>query len=590
MQGLAEESNACQRSPPFIKTDFLDEITASSGNKSKNWIFAIREAARSWYPPDLHICKVFADTPSCVPFWEDPSQIYMAQLFGRHGALGAAMLMTGSTYITYITGMLVSMLIARGIGPEAYGHYAYLVWMSGVVVLLCINGITGSAIRFVSECLGRQQPGEARDVHGWLAYVQYASQALVAVVFLIAMPWFKPAGWTMHIAWFAALVLISALSKADYLFHISVAKGYGRFVVEAVTTSSLGVAGLAITAVMAWTGAGLMAYLLLFAVISVAHLALTRAMMASQGLRARHEALKPELKSRLSGHLGWSVLLTAVGVLGNRSIETYLLNTHVGAAEVGYFSIAAALTRGGVDLLASGLSSVLLPAMAHAYGAGGLERVRNMFMDTARYYQAMGLLIAGVGCFWAEPMVMLIYGDRYHEVIGALRVMVLVGGLTLSNAAYSALLTATDHQRLRVGFSVLTVVITALAAITLVPQYGLNGALASVAISSFVVFFVIGFWILRVLHVSLPFKELTGMHAAAAISAGVLCGVLYYWNSWTAQFLAGVIYALSYLLLSLVLGAWTHQDLKQAVLICIKLRPLRFLVPLLQWATKRAPG
>ena len=41
-----------------------------------------------------------------------------AAAFGRRATLRAALQMTGSTYVVYATGLIVSALVARHIGPD----------------------------------------------------------------------------------------------------------------------------------------------------------------------------------------------------------------------------------------------------------------------------------------------------------------------------------------------------------------------------------------------------------------------------------------------------------------------------------------
>ena len=89
----------------------------------------------------------------------------MSNQFGAKAVLRSVLLTTGSTYVTYAAGLVTSMLIARGLGPADYGRYAYLVWLSGLLVLVMNHGLTTSAIRFVSESLGRKSLVDAQDVH-----------------------------------------------------------------------------------------------------------------------------------------------------------------------------------------------------------------------------------------------------------------------------------------------------------------------------------------------------------------------------------------------------------------------------------------
>jgi hypothetical protein len=74
--------------------------------------------------------------------------------FGRVATLKAAFLVTGSTYASYAFGLITSALIARGLGPDDFGSYAYVIWLTGLLIMLGNNGLAISGIRFVSESHG----------------------------------------------------------------------------------------------------------------------------------------------------------------------------------------------------------------------------------------------------------------------------------------------------------------------------------------------------------------------------------------------------------------------------------------------------
>jgi O-antigen/teichoic acid export membrane protein len=97
----------------------------------------------------------------------------VTQSFGRSALMRAALLTTGSTYIAFVLGLLVSVLIARVLGPEDYGRYAYVVWLSGILIMLTNNGLNMTGTKFVSEALGREEPETAARIHGWLLRKQW---------------------------------------------------------------------------------------------------------------------------------------------------------------------------------------------------------------------------------------------------------------------------------------------------------------------------------------------------------------------------------------------------------------------------------
>lgn len=478
-------------------------------------------------------------------------------------AVRAALLMTGSTYVTYALGLLVSVLIARAIGPEDFGRYSYLVWLSGALVMIANNGLNTTGIRFISECLGLESDESARRVHAWLRRQQWLWMAGVALVFLAVMPYFRPAGWEGGLTLFAAVVLVSMFTKGFYLFDISMAKGHGRFGIEAATTVLMSVLNTLVVAIMFFTGAPLTAYLILFALISTGHMASSGVMLKRAGLRPLPGEIESEVKVRMKAHLIWTMVLTGVAVLGNRSIEIWLLNSLVGPAEVGYFAIAAALTRGGVDLLSSGLSTVLMPVMAHAYGAAGQRGVNSILSDSVRYFQFLGFLLAGSGMLLAPVVVTAMYGAHYEPAIMVLRVMVVVGGLALTEGAFGALLSTTDNQRLRAGFAVMAVSISAIAAIALIPKYGLEGAVIAHAVSRGIIIVAMVAGISRVMALELPKRELYRL-TFAALAAGVPAVALsLIWPEWWVSVLASIFYAILFVTGTIWLRAWKAKDIIQ---------------------------
>lgn len=487
----------------------------------------------------------------------------MSNQFGAKAMLRSALLMTGSTYVAYAAGLVASMLVARALGPADFGRYAYLIWLSGVLVLLMNHGLTTSAIRFVSESLGRDDHPGAQALHRWFQKRQGWSVLLVGGVFVAGLPILKPAGWEGHLAFFALVVLLASGAKAWYLFSISVAKGHGRFGVEASSVSILSLVNLAGAGVLALLGVPLEGFMLMFVLVSVAHPVMATVQLRRADIRKGSRECDETLLQRVRPHLFWTMVSTFVFAFSNKAVETFLLNKLAGPEAVGFFTIAATLTRGGVELLSTGLITVLMPMMANAFGAGGRERVNRIAADAVRYFHFLGLLLTGVGFFWAAPVISITYGDKYVPAAFALQMMVIIRGFTLSHAAFSSLLSITDNQRLRAAESVFAVFVSAVAAWWLVPRYGLTGAIAAHMLST-AAMFLFSFGCVRVvLKVPLPYGDVVRMTAAALSAAAISMGALIVTDtpSTLHQILVGVLYVLTYLACTLVFKVWNQYDL-----------------------------
>jgi O-antigen/teichoic acid export membrane protein len=487
----------------------------------------------------------------------------MKNAFGRAAVTKAVLLVTGSTYVSLLFGLLSSALIARGIGPENFGRFSYVLWISGILVLIANNGLTTTALRFVSENLGKKQDKVASDVHGWLLRGQHLALLATALVFIATAELSRPLDWNMSASVFLLVVLASVVTKAYAIFEVSVAKGHGQFSVDAVSSTLMTAFSLLVTLGLFLMRAPTIAYLVLFVFANTLYFLVARRMIRVRGIAATSAPLEAELNTRIRSHLGWTIVLTLAAAFSNRASETYLLGKYFGAAEVGFFAIAAAFTRGGMDLLVVGVNAVLMPLMAHGYGEGGATRVHAILSNSVRFFTFGGLLLAGVGFMWADVVVTLMYGSEYHEAVNVLRVMILVAGVTLSQGGFGALLSTTDNQIIRAGVAIASALVSAAAAFLLVPRFGLNGAILSFAISSLVIYMVVCVGVIRVFGVKLPWRELSRLMLAAGVAALASGALLLLGQELLVQFAAGLLFALVYLSGTVFFRAWREEDYAQ---------------------------
>ncbi|HTP39521.1 MAG TPA: oligosaccharide flippase family protein [Steroidobacteraceae bacterium] len=482
---------------------------------------------------------------------------------GRIAAIRAAAFVTASTYLSYGLSLIVGAIAARSLGPDAYGRYAYVVWITGLLVMMANHGLTTSGIRFVAECLGAGQPAAAAGVHRWLLTRQLASLALILLLFAAWMGLHPPPGWRTEVVTLLLVGAVSTASKTFYLFDVSMGKGYGRFDVEPMTTIVFSVLGAIVTLVLAARGAPVKSYLVLFACSSVGMYLLASALLRRAGLRAaRTGRLEPTLERRLRQHLLWTIVLTVGYALSNRSVETYLLATHWGAANVGFFTIAAGLTRGSVELLTVGLSAVLMPAMARSQGSGDPQQSHALFGDTFRFLTFLGLILAGSGWYWAEPAVRIFYGPSFEPAIFTLRVMLLIGGVFLFDATTGALLTTSGRQQQRAVLVCISTVMSLITGYLLVPAFGLTGAALSVAVVHIAYSLTMVVQSVQAIRAPLPWAGLLRLLLAAALAAvaSYACCLLPLELELAANLLAGLVFALLFVALTVLLKAWTRRD------------------------------
>jgi len=511
----------------------------------------------------------------------------MAGAFTRVGALRAAAVMTLSTYVTVALGLVVSAILARSLGPDDYGRYAYLLWLVGLLVTIGNHGLPISATRHISELKGAGQEAEASSLYSWLKRWQWTSLLATASVFAACMPFVEPIGWSGHSLLFTALCILCFVPKAFFFFHTSVAKGHGAFWIEASGNMLMSIAYTVGVALLAWFHASLMANLWWFAAISMAHMVVMVLMLRKSEIRGSTCPLPTDLRARTQMHLRWTSLQVFVAALSNRTVETYLLGRLIGPAEVGYFAIATNLVRGGIELVSSSLTTILMPSLAHARGSGGVAQVNVIMQDTLRYFAVLGALMAGLGWLLAEPGVSLLYGHRYGAVAQAVQLMSLISGVLLIEAPFSSVLATLDDHRFKTGLSVLYFALSAAFALLLVPSHGITGAIAANGLTRLTTFLLCAVWVRRSLGLSMPWMDGGRVLMSAAGAMTLAGGLVHAVGGVPIQWLAGFVFATAFMGLTLFTGVWKPKDIQLLAKITQRFPALaRFTAPLLARAAR----
>lgn len=479
--------------------------------------------------------------------------------------LSSSILMAGAAYLSYASGLLVSILAARTLGPQDYGSYAYVLWLCAVVVSLLNHGLPVTAIKFISESVGRGSMQIARAWHAKLSRLHLLSLVFVGTGVGGFLLWRPPSGWAPHEVGMVAVVLIAAMARARYLFSVSVAKGHGIFVLEARSVSILSALNVVLLTLAWLLGVSLTVMLGLYVFVSVLHWVFAAWGVNKFKLRPTEAELPAQDLSRMWQHLSWTVVLTAIGVFGEGAVNMYALHELVGASEVAFYSLASSLTKAGMDLLTVGLSSVLMSAMGQALGRGGRDELLGVFSASVRHFHFLGLLLAGLGLLSSAWVVPLLYGAAYSPSIQIMQVMFLFGGLTLTDGVFSALLSVLDRQRNRVFISLSCIVFTMPVSWFLIREHGLQGAIWSYAINRCAVFMVSVISVVRLSQMSPPWPDLCRQMFVALAALALPAALVWFVSGMVAGVFACGLFVMSFIWLAARSSVWLDEERQRFV-------------------------
>lgn len=491
----------------------------------------------------------------------------------RLAVLRSVTIVSVSTYIEYALGLVFSIWIARALGPADFGRYAFTVWLCGWLIVCSNHALTTSSTKFIAEADGAGRPNVASHIAHRLTQYQHLSSFIVMALFVAATLIIQPTEWDDLLLPMIGLIAVAVVAKANYGMLVAVAKGQERFEPEAIATVATGILGLPLIIGAALLHAGVLTFIAIFALASLTLNLFNRILYRWYCKPYAAGPIPQSIGKRLSRHMHLTGALVLLGSFKGSTIEVFLLNTYSTSAAVGFFAIAATLTRGAVQLFSVGLTSTLLPYMAKSFGQHGQEHAARFLSEATRFYWAVGIAIAGLGLVTTPDIVTLMYGNRYVEAIPAIEAMLVLAGLLLIGNGISAFQTVVDRQDDRVRITVVALVANVILGIVLIPRFGLTGAVLTYAGTRFTDLGLAIYYLRRATTGGLPIAAMARLFAVGAlatISAWLITEAIP--SRW--GFLAGAtVFTLIYIPASILVRYWSAEDFRLMEMISSRLGP-----------------
>ncbi len=386
--------------------------------------------------------------------------------------------------VNALLGFLATVLLARMLGAQGYGIYAYALSLITLLALPVHAGLPRLITRETAQGLAQGRPDLVRGAWQWSGRM-VALLSLVVIVLggpgLVAWQGglTSPAGQTM--AWALALVPLIALGN----LRGAALRGMQRVVLGQLPEFALrpGVFLLLVAGLTLWnpdllspaTAMMLRAVASLLAFLVGAWLLWTHAPEAVR--RAR-----PVVQTR-----AWLVssllfaLLAGFGVL-NRQINTVLLGLFTAPEAVGRFRVAVQVAT----LAAFGLqavNAVVGPRFAEFWVRGEKARLQRLVTRSAQVVLLFNALVTGMFVLAGRPFFHFVFGEDFGASYGPL--LILLVGQTVSSAVGSVaqLLNMTGHERDVVLTMGLAVALNVFLGVMLIPRWDIRGAAVAHAVS-----------------------------------------------------------------------------------------------------------
>lgn len=423
-------------------------------------------------------------------------------------------------------------ILTRALGPQGYGAFTtastYLQFF-GVIVDF---GLTLTLLVMISES-GADEAKVAGNVLG-LRLFSAAILFALAPVIALPIPWsadVKAAVLVGSLAYFfmaGSTMLVGIYQKHSVIWRAGIAEVASRVVL------------VALTALLAWAGAGLTAMFMALVVANALWLALS-IWLARPFVRLRPLADLSVWRSTIarSWPIGLSILFNLVYLKGDVLILSLLRSQE----EVGFYGVAYRFLDvfTAVPTMFMGL---LLPSLVADWTAGKKDEFRRHVNRTFDLFAlAIAPMVVG-GIAIAPSLIALVAGAGFDAAAPALAVLMLATPGIFLGALYGHAVVGIGKQRAMVWGYAATAIITTIAYFYAIPRWGILGAAwATVVSETFML--ALTFWMVARTSGARPsltvtlkatvaaltmyalLKWLPSMHALPSIAVGALCYVAF---------------------------------------------------------------
>ena len=381
--------------------------------------------------------------------------------------------MMGEKILTFILSLIVSIFVARYLGPEDFGVLSYAISVSSLFAIATHMGLSGLSVRELVN-----NPKKHEEIIGTIFGIKFVAGLIAMIAFIIFIVLTGDENevefWVLLIV--SGTILLKPFEVVDFWFQSKVEAKYSS-IVRAISSISLSI----LKVILVFLGAQLLAFAAasLFQSILIAFLfILFFIRKADLPLNSLQFKLS---KAKILLGQGWMIMLGAIFTMVYLKIDQIMIRWLINVEEVGVYSVATKLSEAWY-FIPTVIVSSLFPKLLELRKKDE-NQFKSRFQQLFDFLFILALMLAIAVTFIAQPLIDFLYGTAYEEAATILSIHIWAGVFIFMRAAFSKWILVEDA----IAFSMITQGSGALSNIILniffIPLYGGIGAAIATILS-----------------------------------------------------------------------------------------------------------
>jgi O-antigen/teichoic acid export membrane protein len=337
--------------------------------------------------------------------------------------------------LTRITGMLLTIVIARSLGVADYGLFTFAFSFGGLFSMLAMFGLDKLITREVARDYEKTDVYLGRVI---IAQGTLSTIAMALMVIILLILGYQPAR-LLIVAVAGATMLVESFIHLTACFF----RAYQRMEYEALIRTVLRILNVCISLTVLWLGYGLMVLVVAQFFVFTTAFIISMFTVYSKVSRPAFDLHWQSFQALFKASLPFALSILFISIYERSGI--ILLSFLRGDKVTGWYSGASTFVR-IFDFIPISLEGALLPAMAQ-FARSSRKTWHSAYCHSMKYLLVAALPIAIGVTIHSSQFVNLLLGGQYRQSAGILAVVIWVLVISFMNHGASNALISIDKEK-----------------------------------------------------------------------------------------------------------------------------------------------
>ncbi|NLG17105.1 MAG: flippase [Fibrobacter sp.] len=467
-----------------------------------------------------------------------------------------------NTFFMMMTSWIISIWVARQLGPTNYGIFNLVLWISGTMTWVLGMGLIHAVTKFIAEYNGRGENKNLRPIIYYVLKLEIVISLVTTVLLVFFSSRIADFFFSPDESFFFLLAAIGLLPGMITAIFSAAIEGIQKF--EYFTYSNLILTPLSFASKIAvlMMGKGITGLLWVMLVFSFINAVFYYIVLKREGaLEKGPGSLTSDIKKRILAYNNSVIAILVCDKIVWDKSQIFFLGRFCNAAEVGFYNLGFNVAQRFISILPTTFWRVLFPTMSSYFGSNDREKMKRLFFISTRYLAFFSFPVGIGGMILAYQIIHYLYG---HDFIGAQRVLQIIFAASifssLSNPA-SAILYGFEKQAFIYRYGIVLAVINITLCLLFIKPYGAIGAAVSFGIITILASVGGLIYTCRLMNLKYPIVSVAKI-TMSTVFMGIVMELIILQNAEIPGFIISIVAGtVVYLTSALVLGTFEEEDL-----------------------------